>query len=115
MIILKSIIIVILLTLTAHTTYAVEKGVAATRTDRQKFKAGRAKAQGCTRCHGRKGIQQLAQAAGWTEDVGAFAQKSLTEFRDGKRVNNVMAGVTKNLTDQDIKDISYWLNAIAKK
>lgn len=115
MIFLKSIIIAFLMIMTAPANSGAEESAGINQTDRQKFKAGRAKAQGCTRCHGRKGIQQLAQSAGWTEDVGSFAQKGLTEFRDGTRVNNIMAGVAKNLSDQDIQDISYWLNAIAIK
>lgn len=94
---------------------AADNAPATQSVDRQKFKTGRAKAQSCTRCHGRKGIARLAESAGWTNSTGSFAKKGLIEFREGTRSNNIMSNIANGLTDRDIDDISYWLDVIDNK
>ncbi|MFK7996491.1 MAG: cytochrome c [Granulosicoccus sp.] len=79
------------------------------------IKAGRAKAQTCTRCHGRDGIHQLAVRAGWKDSDGQFALVKLRALRDGKVSHQVMSTVAAGLKDQDILQIALWLDAIAAK
>lgn len=75
-------------------------------------KQGRNKAQNCTRCHGRLGIQKAAERAGMGTTVGKFAQRELMNFRAGLRQHVIMSGVATTLTDKDIEAISAWLDSI---
>lgn len=79
------------------------------------IKAGRAKAQTCTRCHGRDGIHQLALRAGWKESDGQFAIVQLRALRDGKMSHPVMSAVASSLKDEDIMQIALWLDSLAAK
>lgn len=75
-------------------------------------KAGRAKAQGCTRCHGRTGLKQLADRNKWGGTIGAFITKELVEFREKYRLHPVMNSVAAPLTDEDILQISVWFDSL---
>lgn len=79
------------------------------------IKRGRSKAQGCTRCHGRDGIQRLAKANGWNGPVGLFVVKQLTELRDGVSQHAIMTDIAKGLNDEDISEISAWIQSLADK
>lgn len=79
------------------------------------IKAGRAKGQTCTRCHGRNGVHQLAVRAGWKDSDGQFAIVKLRAFRDGKESHAVMSAVASVLNDQDIEQIALWLDSLAAK
>jgi len=89
--------------------------VAENDADKAAIKRGRAKAQGCTRCHGRDGIQRLAEATDWTGPVGLFVVKQLTELRDGVRHHVIMTDIARPLTDEDISEISAWVQSMADK
>ena len=80
-----------------------------------RIKSGRAKSQGCTRCHGRNGIQRLAVASGFDGTVGGFVTVTLTELRDGIRHHNIMSGIAAPLSDEDIGDIAAWAQSLADK
>jgi cytochrome c553 len=77
--------------------------------------AGRAKAQSCTRCHGRDGIHHLAVRAGWKESDGQFAMVHLRAFRDGTVAHVIMNAVASELNDEDIVHIAAWLDSLAEK
>lgn len=77
------------------------------------IKMGRARSQGCTRCHGRTGMYSMAQAAGWEYSVTEFVVKELTAFRDGLRSHIVMSSVAKPLSDQDIALIAAWYQSVS--
>ena len=79
------------------------------------IKAGRAKAQTCTRCHGRDGVHRLALRAGWKDSDGQFAIVKLRAFRDGQESHAVMSAVASTLSDQDIEQIALWLDSLAAK
>ncbi|MFK7853598.1 MAG: cytochrome c [Granulosicoccus sp.] len=79
------------------------------------IRAGRAKAQTCTRCHGRDGIHRLALRAGWKGSDGQFAIAKLREFRDGKVSHQVMSAVAAGLKETDILQIAQWLDSLSSK
>ncbi|MFK7860095.1 MAG: cytochrome c [Granulosicoccus sp.] len=79
------------------------------------IKAGRSKAQVCTRCHGRDGIHQLALRAGWKDSDGQFAIVRLRSLRDGKTTHPVMSAVASGLKDEDLMQIALWLDSLAAK
>jgi len=76
------------------------------------IRAGRAKAQTCTRCHGRNGIHQLAVRADWQDSDGDFAIARLRAFREGTLSNEVMNAVAAPLSDEDMVAIGVWLDSL---
>lgn len=89
--------------------------VDAVSSDPAAIKSGRAKAQGCTRCHGRDGIQRLAQDSDWSGSIGLYVMKRLTELRDGVTHHSIMTDIARNLSDEDIGQISAWMQSLSKK
>jgi cytochrome c553 len=79
------------------------------------IKVGRAKAQSCTRCHGRDGIHFLAVRAGWKDSDGQFAIVRLRALRDRTEAHAVMSAVANELKDEDIIQIAVWLDSLAEK
>jgi len=77
--------------------------------------SGRAKAQGCTRCHGRNGIQALAEKTGWTDSISSFVTRRLTDLREGVSHHAVMTDIAAVLSDEDIRDISAWIQSLSDK
>lgn len=69
--------------------------------------AGAGKSQVCQACHGTDGNGtgdgQYPRIAGQYAD---YLSKSLHDYRDGKRVNAIMAGFAGTLSDQDILDLA---------
>ena len=79
----------------------------------QDAKAGRAKAaQQCAVCHGSNGISQHPEAPNLAGQIEMYVAKSLEEFRSGKRSNEMMTVVAKELTDADIANLAAWYASI---
>ena len=65
----------------------------------------------CTSCHGANGnapLEGMPKLAGQYSD---YLAKALREYRSGKRSNPVMGAQAKDLTDEQIADISTYLGA----
>lgn len=75
------------------------------------IKQGRAKAQGCTHCHGRNGIAEAANRAG-AESVGLFAREELLAYKSGTRSHPTMSAIAQALSDDDIDLIARWLDSV---
>ncbi|MCT7377083.1 c-type cytochrome [Chelativorans salis] len=77
------------------------------------IKAGRqiASAQ-CRTCHGLDGIAQIPVAPHLAGESEIYLQTQLKAFRSGKRTNEMMDVVAKNLTDDDIANVAAWYSAI---
>jgi len=80
--------------------------------DEKQIKRGRAKAQNCTRCHGRSGFASLAKASAWNGPTGLFISNQLKKLRDGNIYHAVMTDVARSLSDDDIDDISAWVQSL---
>ncbi|WP_425107078.1 c-type cytochrome [Ancylobacter sp.] len=79
----------------------------------QDAKAGRAKASAqCAVCHGMDGIAQLPTAANLAGQQEVYLAKALEDFRAGRRVNEMMTVVSKDLTDADIANLAAWYGSI---
>ncbi|WP_018964068.1 cytochrome c [Ancylobacter sp. FA202] len=75
----------------------------------QDAKAGRAKASAqCAVCHGTDGIAQLPTAANLAGQQEVYLVKALEDFRAGRRVNEMMTVVSKDLSDADIANLAAW-------
>jgi len=79
------------------------------------IKQGRAKAQGCTRCHGRAGMQSLAKKAQWENSISTYVIKQLLLFRGKRRVHEIMNAVAEPLSDDDIYKIAIWYESVSVK
>jgi cytochrome c553 len=74
--------------------------------------AGKAKAAMCATCHGPLGISQLPNAPHLAGQPAIYTSEQLKNYRSGKRANEVMAVIAKQLSDQDIDDLAAWYASI---
>lgn len=71
----------------------------------------RDKAAQCFVCHGADGLAKVPDAPNLAGQNGAYLVKALKDYRSGKRENEVMSMMSKNLSDQDINLVaSYFSN-----
>jgi cytochrome c553 len=76
------------------------------------FAYGQGKSALCVTCHGQAGISAnnlWPNLAGQKED---YLAKQLVAFRGGTRVDPLMSGMAKGLTDQDIKDLATYFSSL---
>ncbi len=69
-------------------------------------KAGRKAATACQTCHGMDGLSKLPEAPNLAGQVEPYLVKALTEYRDGKRSNEIMNVVAKGLSDAEIANLA---------
>ncbi len=74
--------------------------------------AGRRKALQCQACHGLDGLSKLPDAPHIAGQPERYLVKSLDEYRKGRRSNEMMTLVVKDLSDQDIADLAAYYAAI---
>jgi cytochrome c553 len=75
-------------------------------------KAGRQKARQCQTCHGLDGLSKIPEAPHIAGQVEPYLVKSLIEYRDGTRKNEMMSVVAPTLSDQDIADLAAYFSSI---
>ena len=74
--------------------------------------AGKKKANQCRTCHGLDGIAQIPIAPHLAGESQIYLETQLKAFRSGKREHEMMTVVAKNLSDDDISDLSAWYASI---
>lgn len=93
--------IAILLVFSAFNTYADDVA------------AGRAKADvACALCHGVSGLSSLPNAPHLAGQPAIYVVEQLRNYRSGKRQNEVMNVIAKNLSDAEISHLGAWFSAI---
>lgn len=75
-------------------------------------KAGKAKSQACSVCHGAAGISTLPDAPNLAGQPEIYLSNQLRAFRGGERRHEVMTVVAKSLSDDDIADLAAWFSSI---
>lgn len=75
--------------------------------------AGRRKALQCQTCHGLDGLSKLPEAPNLAGQPVPYLVKSLNDFRQGIRKNEMMSVVVQQLNDQDVADLAAYYAAIA--
>ena len=63
----------------------------------------------CAACHGADGNSAIAVNPTLAQQHPEYLVKQLQEFKSGKRNNAVMKGFASMLTDEDMKNIGYWV------
>ncbi len=74
--------------------------------------AGRKKARQCQTCHGIDGIAKIPIAPHIAGESEIYLATQLKAFRSGKRVHEIMSVIAKDLSDEDISDLSAWYASI---
>jgi len=74
---------------------------------------GRAKAEtACALCHGGNGISMLPNAPNLAGQQAIYLNEQLRNYRSGKRQNEVMNMIAKQLTDSEIAHLAAWFSSI---
>ncbi|MCR9255440.1 MAG: cytochrome c [Alphaproteobacteria bacterium] len=74
--------------------------------------AGKKAAAQCRNCHGIDGIATIPIAPHIAGESQVYLQVQLKNFRSGKRENEIMNVVAKNLSDEDIANLAAWYSSI---
>lgn len=79
----------------------------------QDANAGRVQASSqCAVCHGTDGMSQHPEAPNLAGQVEMYVAKALEDFKSGKRSNEMMTVVTKDLSDAEIANLAAWYASI---
>jgi cytochrome c553 len=74
---------------------------------------GRQKAEtACALCHGSNGVSKLPNAPNLAGQQAIYLSEQLRNYRSGKRQNEVMNMIAKQLTDSEITHLSAWFSAV---
>lgn len=65
----------------------------------------------CAACHGADGNSSIAANPKLSQQHPEYLVKQLQEFKDGKRADPVMKGFASALSDEDMRNIAYWVTA----
>ncbi len=76
---------------------------------------GKQKATTCFACHGVDGNAADPQYPRLAGQYNEYLQQALHEYKDGRRKNPIMMGMTAGLTDQDIEDIAAYFSSLPSK
>ena len=74
--------------------------------------AGKALTGKCKTCHGIDGIARMPIAPHIAGESTIYLETQLKAFRSGKRVNEIMSVVAKDLTDEEIANLAAWYSSI---
>ena len=69
----------------------------------------------CAACHGADGNSGTPLNPILAQQHPQYLVKQLQEFKSGKRANAVMSGMAATLSDEDMKNVAYWLHSKAAK
>ncbi len=65
----------------------------------------------CMACHGADGNSAIAANPKLSQQHPEYLVKQLQEFKSGKRKNAVMQGFAAGLSDDDMRNIAYWVTS----
>ena len=98
-----------LLALPVASTWAADAAAPAAKPDLVKGEASYGAI--CASCHNADGNSSIAENPKLAQQHPEYLIKQLQEFKSGKRKNAIMQGFAAALSDDDMKNISYWLSA----
>lgn len=75
--------------------------------------AAKGRAGQCFVCHGADGLAKVPDAPNLAGQNAAYMVKALKDYRSGKRENEVMSMIAKNLSDEDISLVVSYFSSIA--
>jgi cytochrome c553 len=69
----------------------------------------------CAACHGADGNSGTPANPKLAQQHPEYLVKQLQEFKSGKRANAIMSGISATLSEEDMRNISYWVASKAAK
>jgi cytochrome c553 len=69
----------------------------------------------CAACHGADGNSGVPANPKLAQQHPQYLVKQLQDFKSGKRKNAIMAGFAGTLSDEDMRNIAYWVTAKTTK
>jgi cytochrome c553 len=72
-------------------------------------------AKACASCHNADGNSAIAANPKLAQQHPEYIVKQLQEFKSGKRKNAVMTGMAATLSDQEMRDIAWFVGSKAEK
>lgn len=66
----------------------------------------------CIGCHGPKGVSMNSLWPNLAGQKPDYLMKQLHDFRDGKRVDPIMNGIAKSLSDADIQAVANYYSSL---
>ncbi|MBV8621454.1 MAG: cytochrome c4 [Curvibacter sp.] len=69
----------------------------------------------CAACHGTDGNSSSPAYPKLAQQHPEYLVKQLQEFKSGKRANPVMSGMAATLSDEDMKNVAYWVSSQKEK
>lgn len=103
---ISSVLVAASLTMSAVSGFAQEAAVAA-KPDLAKGQASFTAV--CVACHGPDGNSLVPDYPKLAQQHPEYLVKQLQEFKTGKRQNAIMLGFSAMLSDEDMKNIAYWV------
>lgn len=79
------------------------------------LEAAKLLAQPCQACHGADGNSTAAIYPRLAGQYADYLARALHEYRDGGRVNPIMAVYVEKLSDEDIKNLAAYFSAMPSK
>jgi cytochrome c553 len=73
---------------------------------------GRQKAQACAVCHGPLGVSVAPDAPNLAGQPALYTAAQLRAYRSGARRHEVMAVISKPLSDDDIRQLAAWFSSL---
>jgi cytochrome c553 len=74
--------------------------------------AGKQKSQTCVACHGPDGVGTLPENPNLAGQVPGYIADQLARFKSGQRQNAIMAGMSANLSEQDMADLDAYYSSL---
>lgn len=74
--------------------------------------SGKAKSATCAACHGAEGKASIPAYPHLAGQHASYIEKQLKNFRDGERVNPIMAPMATGLSDEDIADLAAYYSSL---
>lgn len=72
---------------------------------------GEASFASCAACHGADGNSVISVNPKLAQQHPQYLVKQLEEFKSGKRANPIMMGMAAALSEDDMKNIAYWVSS----
>jgi len=75
-------------------------------------KAGKEKSISCAGCHGVEGISAAGMFPNLAGQKAEYFATALKAYRDGERVNDMMTGMARGLSDETIADLAAYYSGL---
>lgn len=76
------------------------------------LEAGQKRAKTCTACHGKSGLSRMPLSPSLAGQPVQYLEKTMRDYRTGKREDPRMGIIARDLSDADIKNLAAWFASL---